>query len=503
MPKPRFILACDQGTSSSRALLVDFFGQVVARSQIDFDQIYPQRGWVEHCPQTLYLTQINAMRGALNAAQISAESVAAIGIANQRETTIVWNRRTGRPLYNAIVWQDRRTADICADFERQGYGDLLKEKTGLRFDPYFSATKIRWILDHIDCARDLALNGDLCFGTVDTWLLWQLTGGRVHCTDVTNASRTALMNLHTQDWDEELLQLFQIPRSVLPEIRTCSGEFGKIATVGELYGVPITALVGDQQAALFGQACLEPGMVKCTYGTGCFVLMQTGDTYVPPGPGLLATIAWQYDGQTKFALEGAVFMAGAIIQWICEELALVQSPEELNRLANSVDDSAGVVLVPAFTGLGAPHWDPQARGIICGLERSSNRAHICRAALDAIALQCRDLIHAMQECSGLELQELRVDGGVGRSDLLLQLQADLLQCPVIRAAQLESTALGAAYFAGLAVGFWRDQAEIADNWQANYQFESKATKAELRALDGAWEKGIQLAKGWESPKYES
>lgn len=498
MSKPQFILACDQGTSSSRAVLVDHTGHVFAQHQINFEQIYPKSGWVEHSPETLYLSQINAIRGVLNHAHVTSNAILAMGVTNQRETTIVWNRRTGRPLYNAIVWQDRRTADFCLELDALGYGQLLQEKTGLRLDPYFSATKIRWILDHVENARDLATNGDLCFGTVETWLVWQLTGGRVHCTDVSNASRTALLNIQTQQWDDELLELFQIPRSILPEICACSEVYGHVATVAELYGLPIAGLAGDQQAALFGQGCVDAGMIKCTYGTGCFVLMQTGTSCVTAGNGLLTTIAWKLNGQTKFALEGSVFMAGAIVKWLCEELELVRDVEEFNRLANSVADSGGVVLVPAFTGLGAPHWDPNARGTICGLERGSNRAHICRAALDAIALQCNDLIQVMQFASGLELRELRVDGGVGRSELLLQLQANLLQCRVMRSAQLESTALGAAYFAGLAIGFWRDQAEIAANWKSDWRFAPRLAKSELTALLSAWKKGLKRAKCWSS-----
>jgi glycerol kinase len=379
-----------------------------------------------------------------------------------------------------------------------GYSPLLQEKTGLRLDPYFSATKIRWILDYVENARALARNGDLCFGTVETWLVWQLTGGRVHCTDVSNASRTALLNIHTQEWDDALLELFQIPRSILPEIRSCSEVYGQVATLGELYGVPISGLVGDQQAALFGQGCVEAGMVKCTYGTGSFVLMQTGTACIRPEDGLLSTIAWKLNGQTKFALEGSVFMAGAIIQWLIEKLELVRDVDELNRLANSVEDSGGVVLVPAFTGLGTPHWDPHARGTICGLERSSNRAHMCRAALDAIALQCNDLIQVMQSTSGLELRELRVDGGVSRSELMLQVQSNLLQCRVIRSAQLESTALGAAYLAGLALGFWRDEAEIASNWKSDWRFEPRAQQADVQGLQAAWKKGLMRAKNWNS-----
>jgi glycerol kinase len=496
MSKPQFILACDQGTSSSRAVLVDHTCRACAQHQVNFEQIYSQSGWVEHSPEALYLSQINAIRGVLNDAQVTSDAILAMGITNQRETTIVWNRRTGRPVYNAIVWQDRRTADFCQELDELGYSQLLKEKTGLRFDPYFSASKIRWILDHVENARALARNGDLCFGTVETWLVWQFTGGRIHCTDVSNASRTALLNIHTQEWDDELLEIFQIPRALLPEIRSCSEVYGQVATMDALYGVPIAGLAGDQQAALFGQACLDPGMVKCTYGTGCFVLMQTGGSCVTPREGLLSTIAWQINGQTKFALEGSVFMAGAIIQWLIEKLELVRDVDELNRLANSVEDSGGVVLIPAFTGLGAPHWDTAARGTICGLERSSSRAHLCRAALEAIALQSHDLIQLMQSCSGLELRELRVDGGVGRSELLLQLQANLLQCRIMRSAQLESTALGAAYFAGLALGFWRDEAEIAANWNSDWRFSPRMVKSELSELQTAWQKGLERAKSW-------
>jgi len=499
MSSPRYILALDQGTTSSRAIVFNHAGEIVSVAQKEFPQYYPQPGWVEHDPMELWSSQNATIAEALARANLSSGSIAAVGITNQRETTVVWDRDTGRPVCNAIVWQDRRTAAYCAQLKALGAEPMVSAKTGLRLDPYFSATKLRWILENVPGARARAEAGQLLFGTVDTWLLWQLTGRKVHATDLTNASRTLLCNLRTGDWDDELLKLFSIPRAMLPEIRSCSEIHGHVDHHLYPAGAPIAGIAGDQQAALFGQACWAPGMVKNTYGTGCFTLMHTGETPVVSRNNLLTTVAWRIGGKTDYALEGSVFIGGATIQWLRDELQLVKDAAELDRLAASVPDAGGLFLVPAFSGLGAPHWDPYARGTMVGITRGTHRAHLCRAALEAIAFQTADLIACMEKDSGLPLKELRVDGGASRSNPLLQFQADLLDAEVIRPKCIETTALGAACLAGLATGFWASRDEIARNWSVDTSFRPIRPRSEIAALRTGWDRALERAKNWEQP----
>jgi glycerol kinase len=499
MSSEKYILALDQGTTSSRSILFNHTGERISTAQKEFEQLYPQPGWVEHDPMEIWASQSATITEAMSRADITAEQIATIGITNQRETTIVWDRNTGQPIYNAIVWQDRRTADYCRELKSDGAESMVSKKTGLRLDPYFSATKIRWILNNVEGARARAKNGELLFGTVNTWLLWKLTGRAVHVTDATNASRTLLYNLELGDWDDALLELFEIPRSMLPEIKSCSEVYGQVADTLPYAKVPITGMAGDQHAALFGQACFSEGMAKNTYGTGCFLLMNTGTTPVRSQNNLLTTVAWRIGDQTEYALEGAVFIGGAVVQWLRDELQLVRSAEELNELAASVTDSNGLFLVPAFAGLGAPHWDPYARGAALGITRGTNRAHLCRAALESIAFQSADLIAAMEKDSGLSLKELRVDGGAARSNPLLQFQSDLLQTKVVRPKNIETTALGAAYLAGLAVGYWESREAIAKHWSVDTNFNPQRDAADMEALQVGWDKAIDRAKGWEEP----
>jgi len=495
--KPRAILALDQGTTSSRAILFDRAGKSVASAQRALRQIYPRPGWVEHDPLEIWSSQRATAAEAIARSGLSSDAIAAVGVTNQRETTVVWERATGRPIYNAIVWQDRRTAGYCAKLKREGLERMITRKTGLRIDPYFSATKLRWLLDNVPGSRSAAKAGKLCFGTIDTWLLWNLTGGRSHLTDASNASRTLLYNIHTGDWDDDLLKLFGVPRAVLPEVRSSSEVYGAVHRALHPAGVPLAGIAGDQQAALFGQACFKPGMAKNTYGTGCFLLMQTGGKAMPSGNNLLTTVAWKLGGKTEYALEGSVFVGGAAVQWLRDELQVVRSAEELDQLAASVPDAGGAFLVPAFAGLGAPHWDPYARGALVGLTRGTNRAHLCRAVLEAIAFQSGDLIACMERDAGLVLRELRVDGGVSRSPPLLQFQADLLGVPVVRPKTVETTALGAAYLAGLAVGFWKDRDEIAKNWGIGATFKPVRPPREMAGLRRGWARALARAKGWE------
>ncbi|EIP97406.1 glycerol kinase [Opitutaceae bacterium TAV1] len=505
--RPRHILALDQGTTSSRAIVFDDTGEAVAIAQKEFAQIYPQPGHVEHDPLEIWATQSATAVEALARAGLSAKAIAAVGITNQRETTLVWRRDTGQPVYNAIVWQDRRTADACERLRNDGVEPLVTQKTGLRLDPYFSATKLAWILDHVPGARADAEAGRLLFGTVDTWLLWQLTGRRVHATDITNASRTLLCNIHTGEWDDDLLSLFRIPRPLLAEIRSSSEICGHVAPHLSPAGVPIAGIAGDQQAALFGQACRTPGMVKNTYGTGCFLLMHTGEKAVASRNNLLTTVAWRLDrpggGRTaiEYALEGSVFVGGAAVKWLRDELQLVRTARELDELAASVPDAGGAFLVPAFAGLGAPHWDPYARGALVGLTRGTTRAHICRAALESIALQSADLITCMERDSGLRLRELRVDGGVARSATMLQFQADLLGATVIRPRQIETTALGAAFLAGLAAGVWENRAALDHIWKADTEgtFRPSRPQTDMDTLRRGWSRAVERAKGWALP----
>ncbi|MSU48928.1 MAG: glycerol kinase [Opitutus sp.] len=497
MSKPRYILALDQGTTSSRSIVFGRSGEVIAAAQREFPQIYPQPGWVEHDPLAIWSSQNATAIEALSQANLTTDAIAAVGVTNQRETTLVWDRATGIPVYNAIVWQDRRTADYCARLKSDGAEPAVTAKTGLRIDPYFSGTKIRWILDNVAGARARAEAGKLAFGTVDTWLLWQLTSGRRHVTDATNASRTLLYNIHTGDWDDDLLQLLGVPRALLPEVCSSSEIYGEVSANLYPAGAPIAGIAGDQQAALFGQACFVPGMAKNTYGTGCFLLMNTGGTAVPSRNNLLTTIAWRIGGKTEYALEGSVFIGGAAVQWLRDELQLVRSAAELDELAASVPDAGGLFIVPAFAGLGAPHWDPYARGTAVGITRGTNRAHFCRAVIEAIAFQSADLISCMEKDSGLRLKELRVDGGASRSRPLMQFQADLLGTPVVRPKSVETTALGAAYLAGLAVGYWESRDDIARNWAVDSTFTRTRPESGMTALRADWERALERSKGWE------
>ncbi|HEX2861317.1 MAG TPA: glycerol kinase GlpK [Lacunisphaera sp.] len=491
---PRFVLALDQGTTSSRAIVFDRRGRARGTAQQEFPQHFPQPGWVEHAPEDLWTSTRRTALAALAEANLTARNIAAIGLTNQRETTLLWERRTGRPLHRAIVWQDRRTADLCARLKRAGLEPLFRRKTGLLLDPYFSGTKLAWLLDRLPGARRRAERGELAFGTVDTWLLWQLTGGRVHATDVSNASRTLLLNLRAGDWDDELLRLLRIPREVLPAVRDSSGIFGEVTSVPALRGVPIGGIAGDQQAALFGQACFRPGMAKNTYGTGCFLLLHTGDRAVVSKNHLLTTIAWRIGGRTEYALEGSVFIGGAVVQWLRDGLGLIAKSSDVEALAASAPDNGGVYLVPAFAGLGAPHWDAGARGTITGLTRGSTAAHLARAALESIAYQSADLLGAMQADCGRKLRELRVDGGATVNTALMQFQSDLLRVPVVRPRTTETTALGAAYLAGLATGFWKDRAEIASLWSAARTFRPQAPGARMKRLQAAWHAAVKRAR---------
>ncbi len=488
------LLALDQGTTSSRALLLDEAGRVTGVAQLEVPQIYPQPGWVEHNPVEIWSTQAGALAEVISGSGLRLEDVAAIGIANQRETTIVWERATGRPIYNAVVWQDRRTADTCDKMKAEGLEQTIREKTGLVIDPYFAGTKIAWILDHVPGARLRAERGELAFGTVDSWLVWKLTDGARHITDVTNASRTMLFNIQTRDWDPELLALLRVPRSVLPDVKSSSEVYAVCG--GPLAGVPIAGIAGDQQAALFGQLCSQPGMVKNTYGTGCFMLMNTGQTPAPSKNKLLTTIAWSVGGTTSYALEGSVFIAGAIVQWLRDGLQIIRSSSEIEPLAASVPDSGDVYFVPAFAGLGAPHWDPYARGAVVGLTRGTTRAHLARAALEGLAFQVADILLAMEADAGIHLTELRVDGGASVNNLLLQFQADLLGIPVVRAGNVETTALGSAYLAGLAVGYYRSVGEIASRWVPGRTFEPAMSADQRAALCARWSKALARAKSW-------
>ena len=493
-----YILALDQGTTSSRAIVFDRDGAIRAVAQKEFTQIFPQAGWVEHDPQEIWASQIGVASEALGRARLAPGDIAAIGITNQRETTIVWDRRTGEPIHNAIVWQDRRTADSCERLKAGGATDVVQSKTGLLIDAYFSASKIRWILDNVPGARARADAGKLAFGTVDTWLMWKLTSGRQHVTDVSNASRTMLFDIHTCDWDDELLRLFGVPPSVLPEVRSSSEAYGKASDALAVQGVPIAGIAGDQQAALFGQMCRTPGMSKNTYGTGCFLLQNIGNTPTRSRQKLVTTVAWKIGNRTDYALEGSVFIGGAVVQWIRDGLGFVRTAPEIEALAASVADNGGVYLVPAFAGLGAPHWDPYARGTIVGITRGTTSGHLARAALESIAYQVTDLLDAMQADSGIALTELRVDGGAATNDTLMQFQADLLGVPVVRPAVTETTALGAAYLAGLAVGYWPSLDAITGQWQVDRRFEPQMTRSAAAALRERWAAALQRSKAWES-----
>jgi glycerol kinase len=493
-----FILALDQGTTSSRAIVFDAHAAVRAIAQKEFRQIFPQPGWVEHDPNEIWATQLAVAAEALALAGLQARDVAAIGITNQRETTIVWDRLSGQPVYNAIVWQDRRTAATCDAIRAAGHEALIARKTGLVLDPYFSGTKVKWILDNVQGARQRAVAGELVFGTVDTWLLWKLTGGALHATDVTNASRTLLYDIASSEWDDELLALFEVPRAMLPQVRSSSEIIAETAASIFSARIPIAGVAGDQQAALFGQRCVAPGMVKNTYGTGCFMLMHTGSTPIHSRNRLVTTAACPASGQPQYALEGSVFIAGAAVQWLRDGLGIIKASSDVEALAASVPDNGGVYLVPAFVGLGSPHWDPDARGTIMGLTRGATAGHIARAALESIAYQTADVLQAMERDSGIAIRELRVDGGATRNDLLMQFQADLLDVPVARPRMPETTALGAAYLAGLAVGYWKSAAEIDDQWQAERVFEPAMQQEKREALTASWSRAVERAKHWDA-----
>jgi glycerol kinase len=493
---PEYVLALDQGTTSSRAILFDRQGQPVASAGHPIRQIYPQSGWVEHDPQEIWQSQLASAREVLAAAGASASQVAAIGITNQRETTILWDRQTGEPLANAIVWQCRRTAPLCQELKARGLEPSFRQKTGLVIDPYFSGTKVAWMLDNIPGARARAERGDLLFGTVDCWLLYKLTGGRVHATDYTNASRTLMFNISSLQWDEDILAELAIPPSLLPTVLPSSTPFGEVEPSLLGAALPIAGIAGDQQAALFGQACFQVGMGKNTYGTGCFVLMNVGHDSVPLGSSLVTTIAWSLGQSVEYALEGSIFIAGAAVQWLRDGLGLIATAAESEAVAASVPSSEGVYVVPAFVGLGAPHWDPLARGAIVGITRGTTRAHLVRATLEAIAFQTRDVIETMESECGLTLPELRVDGGAAANDLLMQIQADILGREVVRPAVTETTALGAAYLAGLAVGFWKGQDELAGKWRVDRRFQPQMEASQREELYQGWKRAVERAKGW-------
>jgi glycerol kinase len=490
----KYILALDQGTTSSRTIIFDQNGNVVSVAQQEFRQIFPEPGWVEHDPREIWATQSNVAAEALGKARLRPDDIAAIGITNQRETTVVWDRATGAPVCNAIVWQDRRTAAVCDKLKARGLASMIRRKTGLVVDAYFSGTKLQWILNNIPDAKAKARRGELAFGTVDSWLVWNLTSGRVHITDPSNASRTMLFNIHTNEWDAELLKLFGVPRSMLPEVRSSSEVYGETNLFGG--AIPIAGIAGDQQAALFGQVCTKPGMVKNTYGTGCFMLMHAGPKPIVSQNNLLTTVAWRIDDRTEYALEGSIFIAGAVVQWLRDGLGIIQSSHDVEALAAQAPDNAGVYLVPAFAGLGAPHWDAYARGALLGLTRGSTRAHIARAALEGIAYQVADVLHAMESDAKIRLKELRVDGGACSNNLLMQFQADLLGVPVVRPRISETTALGAAYLAGLAVGYWKNQSAIAAQWQADRRFTPQMTAAARKKLVTGWVKALSRAQHW-------
>lgn len=492
----QYILSFDQGTTSSRAIVFDKKGAIISVAQKEFTQIFPQPGWVEHDANEIWSTQLGVAAEAITKAGLTVKNIAAIGITNQRETTVVWDKTTGMPIHHAIVWQDRRTASFCDELKAAGKHTLIQQKTGLVVDAYFSATKVKWILDQVPGARAKAEKGELCFGTVDSWLLWKLTNGQVHATDVSNASRTMLFNIHSLAWDEELLELFDVPAAILPEVRSSSEVYGYTQHVLTAHNIPIAGIAGDQQAALFGQMCTQPGMVKNTYGTGCFMLMNTGEKAVPSTNNLLTTIAWKVNGVTHYALEGSVFIAGAVVQWLRDGLKIIRTSAEVEGLAAEVGSSEGVYVVPAFAGLGAPYWNQHARGTIVGITRGTTGAHFARAALDSIAYQTMDVLKAMEADAGIAIKELRVDGGATANNLLMQFQSDLLHTKVIRPTVVETTALGAAYLAGLAVGYWSSTDEIQEQWQMERVFSPSMPEEERHSLAEGWKRAINTTISW-------
>ncbi len=496
----QYILSFDQGTTSSRAIIFNKEGAIVSTAQKEFTQLFPQPGWVEHDPNEIWSTQLGVAAEAVTKAGLTIKDIAAIGITNQRETTVVWNRRTGQPVYNAIVWQDRRTAAYCDELKAGGYHNIIQQKTGLVIDAYFSATKLKWILDNVDGAREKANNGELCFGTIDSWLLWKLTDGNVHATDVTNASRTMLFNIYTLSWDDEILRLINIPKSILPQVKSSSEIYGYMEHILTAHSIPVAGIAGDQHAALFGQMCMHKGMVKNTYGTGCFMLMNTGDKPVSSNNNLLTTIAWQVNGITQYALEGSVFIAGAVVQWLRDGLQLIRSSAEVETLSQQVSSSEGVYMVPAFAGLGAPYWNQYARGTIVGITRGTTAAHIARACVESIAFQTMDILNAMQADAGFAIKELRVDGGATVNNMLMQFQADLLNTPVIKPMVTETTALGAAYLAGLAVGYWNNIEEIQQQWQKDKEYHATIDDTQRKHLSKEWHKAIRATQAWSDDK---
>jgi len=493
---PDYILSFDQGTTSSRAIIFDRKGAIIATAQKEFTQFFPQPGWVEHDASEIWSTQLGVATEAVLKAGLTVNDIAAIGITNQRETTVVWDRDTSLPVCPAIVWQDRRTASYCDQLKKEGWAEKIQAKTGLVTDAYFSGTKVKWILDNVEGARDKAQKGELCFGTIDSWLLWKLTNGKVHATDVSNASRTLLYNIHELKWDEELLSLFGIPENMLPEVRSSSEVYGHTDQILTAKSIPVSGIAGDQQSALFGQMCIQPGMVKNTYGTGCFMLMNTGTRPVSSRNNLLTTIAWKINGETHYALEGSVFIGGAVVQWLRDGLKLIQHSADVEALAAKVGNNGGVYLVPAFTGLGAPYWNQHARGTIVGITRGSSDAHIARAAVESIAFQSMDLLHSMQADAGIPIQEVRVDGGATVNNQLMQFQADILDTAVIRPLVTETTALGAAYLAGLAIGFWKDTSELMQYWQMDKQFTPAMEEKDRTDLQKNWKKAVRAAQAW-------
>lgn len=490
----KYILALDQGTTSSRAIVFGHDGSIVSVAQKEFKQIFPQPGWVEHDPEEIWSTQLGVAAEAITKAGLTTENIHAIGITNQRETTVVWHRNTGKPIYNAIVWQDRRTADFCDELKRKNLHILIQQRTGLVADAYFSASKIKWILDNVEGARAKAEKGELCFGTVDTWLLWNLTKGQVHATDVSNASRTMLMNLHTLQWDGELEKIFDIPGNMLPQIRSSSEVYGVTQNILTATNIPIAGIAGDQQSALFGQMCTKQGMVKNTYGTGCFMLMNTGEKAVISHNNLLTTVAWKISGKTEYALEGSVFIAGAVVQWLRDGLGIIRSSSDVEKLAAKVNDSEGVYVVPAFTGLGAPYWNQHARGTMVGITRGTTASHIAKAALDSIAYQTADVLKAMEADAGISIAELRVDGGATVNNGLMQFQSDILHTSVVRPKITETTALGAAYLAGLATGYWSSIDEIQEQWKVERRFEPQLEEEKRSALYDGWLKAVKATQ---------
>jgi len=491
----KYVLSIDQSTTATKAVLFDQEGSLITQKNIDHKQFFPNPGWVEHDPEEIYRNTKQAILKVMGKSGVSDGEIAALAITNQRETTVVWDRETGKPVFNAIVWQDRRTADYCSELKESGFEKIITEKTGLLIDAYFSATKIRWILDHVDGVKERALKGELAFGTTDTWVIWNLTKGALHITDVSNASRTLLFNIHTLKWDEELLQIFGIPASLLPNVVASSHINGEVTDIDQLKGVPIAGIAGDQQAALFGQMCTSEGMAKCTYGTGCFLVMNTGPKAISSKNRLLTTIAWQIGNNVTYALEGSVFMGGAVIQWLRDGLEFFKDAAESEAMAQQVEDSGGVVFVPSLTGLGAPHWDPYARGSIFGITRGTTKAHLTRAALESICFQVNEVIETMKKDSGESIPELRVDGGAAANNLMLQFQSDISEIDLVRSTNVETTALGVAYLAGLAVGLWKIE-ELQEKWKVDQVFKASINKEETEKLKARWSKAVERTKNW-------